>query len=211
MDRLFDDTSPDAEEFIIVVIGRTPPCRKMQMIMEMIETTRRLAEAGLRQRYPDAGNTGLRRRLADLVLGPELAHPLVDILKESFYVSLDAARNAIDRRGSFNAIHLQTIFKVDVFVSRRREFDKSRFQRRTLLNLLPGKRKPVQVASAEDVVLPKLEWIRAGNRVAGRQWQGVLGILKVLRGALYLGYLRYWAKELDVAELLERALAQLES
>jgi hypothetical protein len=36
-------------------------------------TSRRLALAGLRERFPNASESELRRRLATLLLGPELA------------------------------------------------------------------------------------------------------------------------------------------
>ncbi len=40
---------------------------------EMIQTVQTLALAGLRQRYPDDTPAQRQRRLADLILGPELA------------------------------------------------------------------------------------------------------------------------------------------
>jgi hypothetical protein len=66
------------------------------------------------------------------------------------------------------------------------------------------------VASAEDTLLAKLEWYRMGGEVSERQWRDVLGVLKVQAGGLDLEYLRRWARELGVDDLLERALAQSE-
>ncbi len=63
----------------------------------------------------------------------------------------------------------------------------------------------VSVASAEDTLLAKLEWYRMGGEVSD-----VLGVLKVQAGALDLEYLRSWARELGVDDLLERALTQSE-
>ena len=41
-----------------------------------------------------------------------------------------------------------------------------------------------------------------------RQWRDILGVLKIQAGGLDLGYLREWAVELNVSDLLERALKE---
>jgi len=64
--------------------------------------------------------------------------------------------------------------------------------------------------------LTKLEWYRIGGEdfgefsraVSERQWRDVLGVLKVQGERLDLAYMRRWASALDVADLLEQALAQ---
>lgn len=50
------------------------------------------------------------------------------------------------------------------------------------------------------------EWYRMGGEVSDRQWRDILGILKICAGELDLVYLRKWAGELDLSDLLERAL-----
>jgi hypothetical protein len=66
----------------------------------------------------------------------------------------------------------------------------------------------VYVISPEDTILAKLEWYRLGGEVSERQWRDVLGVLKVRAGELDLEYLRRWADELQVTDLLERALQE---
>jgi hypothetical protein len=66
------------------------------------------------------------------------------------------------------------------------------------------------VASAEDVLLAKLEWYRRGGEVSERQWTDVVGIVRVGSGALDVDYLRLWAVPLGVKDLLERVLGQTE-
>jgi hypothetical protein len=67
------DTSLDAEKALIELIRRAPLWRRMQLTDQMSRTARQLAMAGLRLRHPNASETELRRRFADLHLGPKLA------------------------------------------------------------------------------------------------------------------------------------------
>ena len=69
----FSDTNPEAERVQIELLRRMPAWRKLQMVGEMSRTVRTLALLGLRQRFPHASDAELRRRLADLWLGEELA------------------------------------------------------------------------------------------------------------------------------------------
>jgi hypothetical protein len=54
-------------------LRQMPSWRKMELTAEMGRTVQMLALAGLRQRYPGDTPAQRRRRLADLLLGPELA------------------------------------------------------------------------------------------------------------------------------------------
>jgi hypothetical protein len=62
---------------------------------------------------------------ADLVADLHMEHvrPLVKQLEADYYIDADAVRDAIRRRSSFNAIHLDTMMKVDVFIPKTRPFD----------------------------------------------------------------------------------------
>jgi len=55
------------------LLRAAPPWRKLAMLGEMHTTLRTLMLNGMRQRHPQASPAELRRRLADLWLGPELA------------------------------------------------------------------------------------------------------------------------------------------
>ena len=73
MTVLSADTSPDVENTQIERLRQMPPWRKMALMAEMSQTVRTLAMAGLRQRHPDDTPALRRRRMAGLLLGPELA------------------------------------------------------------------------------------------------------------------------------------------
>lgn len=148
----------------------------------------------------------------DLVaeLEPSHALPLLTCLGAEYYVSPDHVRAAIEQRRSFNAIHLDTMFKVDVFVSPRRPFDAQAVERArpAAIDSSPTARM-LPVAAPEDTVLAKLEWFRRGGEVSERQWWDILGILKVTRNA-DRDYLRTWADVLGVGDLLSRALTEVD-
>ena len=115
----------------------------------------------------------------DLVADLRLEHvaPLSQALGEAFYADPEMMREAIGRHGSFNLIHLDTLFKVDLFVARPRDFDRAQLARRQSHQLGEDPACRAYVASAEDTVLAKLEWYRLGGEVSDRQWRDVLGVL----------------------------------
>jgi hypothetical protein len=61
-------------------------------------------------------------------------------------------------------------FKVDVFVSKDRPFDRMALKRSRpeALSVAPGTRH-FPISSAEDTVIAKLEWFRAGGETSDRQ------------------------------------------
>jgi len=65
-------------------------------------------------------------------------------------------------------------------------------------------------ASPEDTILSELGWCRMGGEVSDRQWRDILGIMKTRAGELDLDYLRQWANDLKVHDLLKRALQEAE-
>jgi hypothetical protein len=69
---------------------------------------------------------------ADLVADLRLEHvePLAQALGDAFYADTEVMREAVRHHSSFNVIHLDTMFKVDVFVAKPHEFDRSQLARR---------------------------------------------------------------------------------
>jgi len=145
---------------------------------------------------------------ADLVadVQPQDIDSLIERLQTTYYVPVDRLRHAVTARSSCNFIHLATMFKIDLFVSKRRPFDDeaaARARPQAIDDSADSRRFPV--ASAEDTVLAKLEWFRSGGETSERQWWDIVGVLRVAENA-DVGYMRRWAASLDVTALLERAL-----
>jgi hypothetical protein len=147
---------------------------------------------------------------ADLVveLRPEHIRPLVAALSPEFYVDEERVASAVRRRASFNIIYLATLIKVDLFVLKDDPLSRQEMERRQHLTLPGPEGWELPVATAEDTVLQKLAWFRLGGDVSERQWDDLLGVLKVKRGRLDQEYLARWAAELEVADLLARALEE---
>jgi hypothetical protein len=127
-------------------------------------------------------------------------------LQEEFYITTEEIQHAINHRSSFNVIHLATSFKVDLFLPKERSFDNRQFENKCMIVIASNPDRAAYVASAEDTILAKLEWYRLGNEISERQWQDVLGIIRIQDHRLDLPYLRTQALELGVSELLEHAL-----
>lgn len=144
--------------------------------------------------------------LADI--GLAYVEPLVAALKEHFYVDELTVRRAIAQNGSFNAIHFDSVFKVDVFIPKIDDFARNQLQRRVSARLAPNVELPIYLASAEDTILAKLCWYRKGGDTSEMQWRDVLGILGAPAAKLDTDYLNSWAEELRVVDLLQRALSE---
>jgi hypothetical protein len=130
---------------------------------------------------------------------------LVGQFGSDYYVDLGAVSQAVRGRSSFNIIHLPSGFKVDVFIQKARPFDQNLLQRSVPRTDLDPAGHPIAVLSPEDIILHKLEWYRLGGEISDRQWNDLLGVLKVLAGRLDDAYLDQWAANLGVSDLLVRA------
>ena len=83
MSALYSDTDPKVEALQIKLWREASPTRKMHMLAQLNASVRILALAGLRSRFPNATETELRRRLADLILGEELARKVYGEMKRA--------------------------------------------------------------------------------------------------------------------------------
>jgi hypothetical protein len=135
----------------------------------------------------------------------EQASSFEESLQEEFYVDVGMIQDAIKRGSSFNLIHLETMFKVDIFVLRNRAFDKQAFLRRVKKPVSEDGSLQFYFSTPEDIILNKLEWYKTGGEVSERQWNDILGVMKVQGEQLDMSYLKQWAEKLSILNLLEKA------
>lgn len=156
---------------------------------------------------------GIPRATQDVDLVADLSlsdvGPLAEAFHGSYYVEEEMIRRAVMSRKSFNIIHLRTMFKVDVFAFDPETVTPEEMNRRQCF-VLPGvEGRSLMLASAEDVILQELHWYVLGNRISDRQWQDVLGVLKVKGTELDHEYLQRIAEENDLASELKEAIEQI--
>lgn len=143
---------------------------------------------------------------ADVVIETDRARmkQLIFKLGGEFYADVDAAEEALEKEGLFNVVHSATGFKVDLIIRKARLFSQTEFSRRQQTNLLGANR---WVASAEDVILAKLEWAKAGQ--SERQYQDAVNIARVRGRELDKNYLEKWAQDLEIGDLLGKLFSDL--
>lgn len=123
----------------------------------------------------------------DIVADVRLSHVegITKALEGDFYVDADMIRDAIKRRASFNVVHLETMFKADVFILQGDSWSREEMARARTEQLdIPEGKVTIRFASPEDTVLHKLIWYKLGNQISDRQWSDILGVLKVQGEAL---------------------------
>lgn len=126
---------------------------------------------------------------------------LMQSFTDDYYTDEIAAIDALHRKSLCSVVHKPSGFKVDLIFLRDRMYSNFEFKRRTLREFHGAKR---WIASPEDVILAKLEWSKMGN--SERQFYDSLGIAKLQREKLDIPYLKEWATQLHVEDLLNELL-----
>ena len=132
----------------------------------------------------------------DLVIAatPVQLQKFAEILpSDEYYVDLEAALEAHKQQSLFNVIDIATGWKIDLIIRKSRAFSQEEFGRRKLIHL---EDTALFVASAEDVVISKLEWGKLGQ--SQRQIEDVAGILRMHWDSLDHAYLEKWICELGL-------------
>lgn len=139
---------------------------------------------------------------------PEQVEGFIEAVKQDFYVDRGQVEQALRLKRSFNVIHMKSAFKVGIFPLGDRPFDQEAFSRRIKRQVVPDLPVELCAQSAEDTLLYKLGWFRLGGEVSDTQWLDAVGIVKRQGDRLDLTYLRKWAPEVGVADLLQRVLEE---
>jgi hypothetical protein len=134
----------------------------------------------------------------DIVISPNLGslnrflHLLTD---DKYYVSRDAALDAYSRESLFNVVDFASGWKIDLICRKARAFSVAEFERRSRHDLAG---LDIFVASAEDVVLAKLEWAKLAQ--SSRQVEDAAGIVRVQGDKLDSSYIEKWVEVLGLRD-----------
>jgi hypothetical protein len=138
---------------------------------------------------------------ADIIIAPtqdQLAK-LIKSLETSYYISSEAAFEAMKIHSMFNVIDNEFGWKADLIFRQDNPYQLSKFNRRRRVKLMGI---DLWILSPEDVILSKLDWAKDSG--SDLQFRDVFGVIKVQWDKLDWDYLRHWAKELDVNKNLEK-------
>ena len=140
---------------------------------------------------------------ADIVIDSTMQQitAFVESLGPEYYVSKEAARQAIENHSMFNVIDTRSGYKADLIIRKNRPYSQQEFSRRTHTNFLGI---DVYVLSPEDSILSKLEWTK--GRQSETQSKDALGVLMAQKDTLDFDYLKKWAKELGIEDALRNLL-----
>ena len=156
---------------------------------------------------------GIPRATADVDLMADIKEQhlqsLFHSLKNDFYIDEERIKKAVLDRSSFNIIHLSTMFKIDVFLSKNDERARDEMSRREKYQVTEEKGQDLYLASAEDIILAKLHWFELGGCVSERQWNDVKGVLKIVGKKLDFIYLKDRAKKGGLKSLLDKVLNEV--
>ena len=122
-----------------------------------------------------------------------------------FYLSPDAAAQAISVGGQFNVLHVPSSFKIDFMVAQNSLYDRTRLNRPHIGDL-PGARD-VQIAAPEDVMLKKMQHYKQGG--SEKHLRDITGIMKISGELVDIAYVEHWADELDVREVWDAICRRL--
>jgi hypothetical protein len=119
---------------------------------------------------------------------------LADLLADDFFFSVEGCREAIEEQTMFQAIHKETMFKIDFHLS---NLVPGSCERRCHVKIPTGQIVPM--VTREDSILSKLVWIKLGS---GRSRKDVVAMLRVQEN-LDNDYLEAIAEQLGVKPILD--------
>ncbi len=125
--------------------------------------------------------------------------------EDEFYISEDAIRDAIIHKRQFNIIHPSSGLKIDVIVSKKDEFDNSRFARKHRIS--PIENTEANLSSPEDVIIMKMKFYKEGE--SEKHIRDITGMLKVSGDIIDRQYIDDWANRLGLQDIWEAIISKL--
>jgi Nucleotidyl transferase AbiEii toxin, Type IV TA system len=123
-----------------------------------------------------------------------------------FYVSRDAAREAVSRRSQFNVIHPTSGNKIDLIVARSDAWGQSQLARRKSVAIRPDLSAPT--AAPEDVILGKMWYYRVGEHE--KHLRDIASMLRISGDQIDRDYISHWAQQLELTDVWQTVLARVD-
>ncbi len=137
-------------------------------------------------------------------------------LEPEFFIQLNDLRDAIalapslqddpTHRASCNLVHRNSFFRVDLFIASGCPYERAQLARRIPQTVAINPARHAYFVSPEDIILIKLDWYRMAQGVLDRQWSDVQSVLATQGSTLDTVYMRHWATQLAITDLLNAAL-----
>lgn len=124
-----------------------------------------------------------------------------------FYVSLEAAYDAVRTHTQFNVIH-ESGMKADFIVAGGHPLDRERMQHTRRERIGPDPGGEPSFASPEHVIIKKLEFFKEGQ--SDKHLRDVAGILKIMGEKLDRAYIVKWAADLGVLDIWQAVVKRVE-
>jgi hypothetical protein len=122
---------------------------------------------------------------------------LAELLGDGYYVNAESLAEGVRLRRPDNVVHLASVVKIDLIPRKDSEFRLAEFERRRKVDFAGTQ---VWIASAEDLILSKLEWARDAESE-----QQMRDVRQLLETPVDRAYLEHWAERLGLAALLKEA------
>lgn len=181
-----------------------------ELLRHLVETLERL---GLRYLVTGSVATivyGEPRMTNDIDVVVALPPPKVKEFCRSFalpdyYLSEEDVRAAVADCGQFNIIHPTSGLKVDVLIPDDSPFNRSRFARARRVKPEPD--YDASFASAEDVIIKKMEYYRDGG--SEKHMRDITGVLKISGDRIDRAYVSDWASKLGLSSIWQVILERI--
>ncbi|MEW6202094.1 MAG: DUF6036 family nucleotidyltransferase [bacterium] len=126
--------------------------------------------------------------------------------ENEFYLSEDAIIEAISRKHQFNIIHPSSGLKIDVVISKKDEFDNTRFER--IKRIIPIEDTRANFSSPEDVIVMKMRYYKEGE--SEKHIRDIISMLKISGDIIDKDYIEGWVKRMELDEIWMDILKKLE-
>ncbi len=178
--------------------------RKVAQALEQLQAPYMVVGSVASSAYGEARHTQDVDIVAMLRYGD--VQPLCDRFPSpAYYVSPEAAFQAIRNAGQFNIIESATGDKADLMIPEIGTWQEDQLRRRQKRRILPD--REVFIARPEDVILSKMIYYREGG--SEKHLRDITGILKVSGDEVDRDYLNQWADKLNVSDIWQAILKRL--